>query len=247
MYQFTKAFENLYNKYNIEALSHGALEDKLGDVFEDYVVVVLGSDKLLSLAKNEALPENLDGVLFKSFLTKFSLNPSTISKMETARKIEKRENGSLPKTDVIVKATFINRDSVEFPISIKATKAKKVAVAEFSVDTISKECGIKDLQLIDLMKKHQNDGSAKHFSQKEKVELKTRLETYKNDFVRWVISGSTDSNIKDSRFPQAFLKFNLSKELHIKDFSLETIDEKVEKTLKTKYPTSSYKILIILN
>ena len=53
MYQKSEMLMALFNYYSIKSLGHGAREDKIGDVFEDYCVKLLCSAEYLEKAKNQ--------------------------------------------------------------------------------------------------------------------------------------------------------------------------------------------------
>lgn len=43
--------DGLYKKYNIANLSFGIVHDKLGDLYEEYCLLILNNDKYLCMAK----------------------------------------------------------------------------------------------------------------------------------------------------------------------------------------------------
>ena len=242
MYFPTKTLSELMEIYNIANLSHGAKEDKLGDVFEDYVVKILTSSPLLKKAVTNQLNLNdTDEYIFhliyekiKFFLSErehINAIPEILS-INASRDIEHRITGGNPKTDVI--ADITTQKKFPFPISIKHTTAEKVAMAEFDVQTIVDEVGISDDRLIKLLEKHQNDASAKNFSREEKEDLKSRLGSYREKFVRWVITG-TPVRSTDLRFPELLLKFRLNKDDDILKIECFTTDEYVKTLIYDKH------------
>ena len=71
MYPTTPTLSRLMSYYNILNLAHGAKEDKLGDVYEDYCVEILSSSDLLDKAKNNDLNlTNTDEYIFHSVFSK---------------------------------------------------------------------------------------------------------------------------------------------------------------------------------
>ncbi len=235
MFKHTQLLSQLMDQYRIATLFHGAREDKLGDVFEDYTVNILNSSLLLEKAKENALDaydtdEFVFYSIYKRILT-YSSNIHIIS-LNATRNIEHRLTGGNPKTDVIVDIHTEERD-FSLPISVKHTTAAKVAMAEFDVDTIVREIGIKDQRLISLLEKHQHDASAKFFTPDEKMELFDHLTPYRNAFVRWVITG-TPTPSSDLRFPELLLKFNLDHLANIKDINCYTPDEYVNALIYDK-------------
>ncbi len=235
MYPKSELLLSLFSKYSIKSLGHGAREDKIGDVFEEYCVNLLANPNLLKKAKQNTLNTDIDEYVFSSLIKHFP-NYLQIEKIDATNMIEHRYTGGNAKTDVIADITYSNGKTISFPISVKQSTVAKVAMAEFDVDTIRREIGIKDTRLIELMEKHQKDASAKNFTKPEKEELKERLSPYKKEFVKWVISGSS-SDSADLKFPKILIKFTLSKPKtqdsleDIKIIDCYTIDEYVQKLL----------------
>lgn len=236
MYQKSKLLQSLFNQYSIETLRHGVREDKIGDVFEEYCAKLLCSSELLQKTKIKDLSsDNIDEVVFSSLIKHFPYFLK-IQNITATNKIKHRYTGGNSKTDVIADITYLNGQTLNFPISVKQSTAAKVAMAEFDVATIVREIEITDTILIQLMEKHQRDASAKNFTTEEKEELKLRLKPYKERLVKWVVSGSPiDSN--DLRFPKILLKFSLSKSANgqsleeVEAINCFTIDEYVQSIL----------------
>lgn len=236
MYQKSKLLLSLFDDYGIVGLSHGAREDKIGDVFENYCVQLLSNNDFLIIAKQNNLNiSNIDDYVYFLLINHFPYC-TQISKISATNRIEHRYTGGNSKTDVIADITYQNGTVISFPISVKQSTAAKVAMAEFDVATIVREIGITDSRLIELMEKHQRDASAKNFSIDEKEELTTRLRPYKTKFVKWVVSGSPVDSY-DLRFPKILIKFALSKPFseealeEIETINCYTIDEYVQNIL----------------
>ena len=215
MHEITQRLKRIIEYYNIANLSHGTKEDKLGDVYEDYCVELLGDNILLEKAKNNALNlDNTDEYVYASILNKNVMSYiHRIKNISATNNIQPRLTGGNPKTDVIAD---IETDGgiIHLPISVKQTTAPKVAMAEFDVDTIVSEVNITDPIVISLLKKHQKDASAKNFTPIEKENLRLHLIPYINKLVRWVVSG-TPEPVDDLRFPNLLLKFSLTKQNEI--------------------------------
>lgn len=225
IYERTKTLADLFEKYDISSLSHGAKEDKLGDVFEDYCVELLKSSSLLAkYYANQLNLQNTDEYVFYKILRQQPPMPTThISSINATRDVEHRYTGGNSKTDVI--ATI--NGCIQMPISVKQTTANKVAMAEFDVDTIVREIGITDTEVQRLLLKHQVDASAKNFTTIEKDTLKTRLEPYRRKFVRWVLTGTATPN-DDLRFPKLIVRFRLNKEDQIEKILICDVDQYVD-------------------
>ena len=206
--------ESLYKKYNIANLKFGTIHDKLGDLYEEYCVLILENKELLLSFKNENSCDSIEFEIFKKILHVNLITTDIargISAIEATTKIPHRTTHGQSKTDVIMRVYFDNGDIKEFPISCKQTTVPKMAFAEFDVDTICKEVKITDERLKELMLKHQIDKSAKNFTAEEKKELRERLLPIAKDFVRWVVTGSPEKDPSDIVFPKSIVKFKLRK------------------------------------
>lgn len=239
--------ERLYKKYDIANLRFGEIHDKLGDLYEEYCIIVLTNAAHLNAAKlNKNLP-TLEYDVFKSILNIYGIcDFSDILKIEATNKIPLRETHGLSKTDVIMTVFYNNETKKSFGISCKQTTVAKMAFAEFDVDTICREVGIANERLKALMLKHQLDKSAKNFTSVEKQELKTLLEPIARNFVRWVITGSTDKNPTQLVFPTSIVKFKLKKpknrnnidltkgDFSLLSFEIVTVEDYINHTMLTK-------------
>lgn len=202
--------EQLYQKYDIPNLTFGKIHDKLGDVYEEYCIIILTNPVHLKLAQQERESQTIEFKIFKDLMQAYSITDfSLIKKIDATNKIPHRETHGLSKTDVIMTITFMDDTKKQYAISCKQSTRKKVAFAEFDVDTICREVGIVNLRLRELMLKHQTDKSAKNFSTEEKNELKTLLAPITRKFIRWVITGSVEENPKQLVFPTSLVKFEL--------------------------------------
>lgn len=210
---------SIYQKYNISNLQFGVIGDKLGDCYEEYLVTILTTTSYIECFNNDKPNNDIEYDIFKKILECFSIdNTSKIKNIDATSKIQSRITGGMPKTDIIADISFNNDTSVALPISVKQSTVKKVAFAEFDVETIIKEIGIdkkNNQDLIKLLNKHQTDASAKNFTINEKELLKESLSPYSKKFVQWVVTGSPkDSN--DLRIPKCIVKFDINK----KDYDL---------------------------
>lgn len=227
MYQRTELLDNLMKYYGIDFLCHGAREDKLGDVFEDYTVEILGSNNFLQKAyQNQLNLTNTDEYIFYEVFKRMRQYSSRIMSLNATRDVKHRFTGGNPKTDVIVELETAD-GNFTLPISVKQTTAQKVAMAEFDVNTIVREIQITDQRLIYLLEKHQRDASAKFFTADEKDELFKRLSPYRREFVRWVITGTPQPS-SDLRYPELLLKFQLDKDDTLLDINCFLPDEYVD-------------------
>lgn len=201
----------LYEKYNIANLTFGAIHDKLGDVYEEYCVTILKSKQYLSEIQkgNYAYLENqvLYHILTCNNLSDFN----AIDHIDATTQIPHRSTGGNSKTDIIARVYMIDGTIVTLPISCKQSTVAKVALAEFDVDTICNEMGITDTRLKELLLKHQTDCSAKNFTTSEKNELTKLMAPIGRNFVRWVLTGSPNTDLNDVCIPTSIIKFKLKK------------------------------------
>ncbi len=204
--------EELYKKYNIADLTFGTIHDKLGDAYEEFCVTILSDNENLHKAKVNDNHTVLDYEVYLAILSCCGIIDFTNIKSITAtNKISHRQTRGLSKTDVIITVTYDNGQENKIAMSCKQSYVPKMAFAEFDVNTICREIGISDERLKSLMLKHQTDKSAKYFTKAEKAELRTLLEPIRENFVRWVITGSPEKNPTDMVYPTVIVKFRLKK------------------------------------
>lgn len=207
----TALLNELYTKYNIANLTFGAIHDKLGDVYEEYCVTILQSKQYLDeirMGINSSLESQiLYHILSCNNLTNFN----EICYITATTQIPHRSTGGNSKTDIIARVYLCNGSVVTLPISCKQSTVAKVALAEFDVDTICTEMGITNPRLKQLLLKHQVDCSAKNFTASEKAELTSLMAPIRRNFVRWVLTGSPNTNVNDVCIPTSIIKFKLKK------------------------------------
>lgn len=227
---------NLYDKYKIYSLPYGKVGDKLGDVFEELCIGIFNDKSMISKFISNQINSDYRFNIFKSVMLKSGISQQTqIDSIEATDKIPTRESGGNPKTDILIKVNLSNGTHIKIPVSIKQTTANKVSFAEYDVDTIVREVGITDLELIRLMKKHQEDGSAKNFTKEEKIIMMEKISDIKEDFLRWIITTSIDKDSPDIRFPKIVIKFDINKEdYNIRQYNVFTVDEYINKILYNK-------------
>ena len=221
----SEILENLYKKYDIANFAFGKIHDKLGDVYEEYCIIVLQDENNLNKAKNNLDDNSLELSVFKSLLGIYDINDfSLIEKITATNTVPHRETKGLSKTDVIATVYYKNGTKQNLSISCKQSTVPKVAFAEFDVETICREVGISDETLKQLLLKHQTDASAKNFTPAEKAQLRNKLAPIARNFVRWVITGSIKKIPTDVVFPTSIIKFQLKKPLNRYAISVENGD-----------------------
>ena len=231
MYKFQDStiLPNLFNQYIGVSATHGVLGDKLGDIFEEYILLLLQNQN-----------ENNDlGSLDNEVISKIKriLDVSNITSCQN-QTIPPLPSGGNPKTDL---ALTIN-GSIDLRLSIKASKADNVSVAEFSVTDII--AGINqqtNTRLVELLTKFQTEQSAKFFTPEQKEELIQILDPIKDSFVRWVITGSNSptTNIQTPthmasfklNYPQGCVSIN---DIEIISFNMESVSDYITTLLQKR-------------
>lgn len=232
----------LYIEKNVIDKKNGKIGDKLGDAFEQYCENLFSSIELLNCYNGSSCLTTeyniFDFYIFQILLNLNSVFPNQIKNINATRDIPTLSTGGKPKTDLLI---TINEgdDEIKIPLSIKQTMSDKVSIAEFSVDTIIDEVDIKNPTVINLMTKHQTDGSAKNFSDQEKSTLESDLNVYRENLVRWALTGSKEKT-QDFRNPDYLIRFNLNKYtkdtiniISVKSVEIFSMDDYVNKTLQS--------------
>jgi len=230
----SEKLRELYSRYDIYNLSKGIVGDKLGDLFEEYVCEILNNRELLSNMQDDIAIESIEQEIFNEIIMKSISheNISAITEIMATTCIPSLPSGGNPKTDINSVVEFESLDNENISISVKQSSVSKVAMAEFDVDTIVREVGITNLRLIELMKKHQDDASAKNLTSEEKLELKTSLAPIAKPLVRWIISGSSTQNDPDIRVPNYIIKFKVEKiTFDFSCFSVYSIEEYIDEIM----------------
>lgn len=244
----TQLLNELYDKYDISNLKYGSIHDKLGDVYEEFCIIILSNKEFLSALKSGEEIDSVEFGIFKSILFKVDgLDNSSIKEISATNKVPHRATHGNAKTDVIATITLENGDEINLTISIKQSYVRKVAVAEFDANTICKEAEITNKRIIELMNKFQNAKSAKGLTKPdEQNELKELLKPFAKNLVRWAISGSPNQNPSDVACPEILVKFETVRpkdrnnicvdkgEMQFKSYSVYTVEEYVNLVMYDK-------------
>lgn len=243
----TPLLNKLYEKYDIPNLTYGKVHDKLGDAYEEYCILIFTNKEFLSAFQKGEKINSIEFDIYKDLLTKGKVeNISNIKEITATNIVPHRKTHGNAKTDVIATITYKDGKELKLPISSKQSYVRKVAVAEFDIDTICDEAKIDNIKIRELMKKFQTAKSAKGLTDSEKKELKELLKPYARNLVRWAITGSPEANPSDVVFPKLLVKFKISKpkdrfninvsngELHYLSHSIYTIDEYIDLTIYDK-------------
>ena len=243
----TPLLEKLYEKYDIANLTYGKVHDKLGDVYEEFCISIFTNKDFLSALQNGKNIDSVEFDIFQTLLIKAKIkNVVDIKEITATNVVPHRKTHGNAKTDVIATITYNNGEEIKLPISSKQSYVRKVAVAEFDIDTICDEAGIDNTRIRELMRKFQVAKSAKGLTEAEKTELKNLLQPYARNLVRWAITGSPEKDTDNVAFPKLLVKFKICKpkdrfnikvdkgELHYQAHSIYTIDEYIDLTMKDK-------------
>ena len=88
MFRRTKRLLDLFKKYGISELVHGAKEDKMGDAIEDYCVSILNSNEILNKYKSNCInTDDTDEFIFYYTMSKIPIDKQKIIKIFGATKI----------------------------------------------------------------------------------------------------------------------------------------------------------------
>ena len=243
----TPLLEKLYENYDIANLTYGKVHDKLGDVYEEFCISIFTNKDFLSALQNGKNIDSVEFDIFQTLLLKAKIkNVVDIKEITATNVVSHRKTHGNAKTDVIATITYNNGEEIKLPISSKQSYVRKVAVAEFDIDTICDEAGIDNTRIRELMRKFQVAKSAKGLTEAEKTELKNLLQPYARNLVRWAITGSPEKDTDNVVFPKLLIKFKICKpkdrfnikvdkgELHYQAHSIYTIDEYIDLTMKDK-------------
>ncbi len=199
--------DQLYVQYNLTSInSTGVLTDKLGDVYEDFVMKVFeDKERAMSWVQGMVEKEIVDSVLAHLNLTFNDI----VQLRASDQNIPSTGRNGTPKTDVYLTLDLATGGRCLVPLSIKQSTVAKVAIAEYSVADIVVALGIQDYALIELLTKHQTDASAKNFTDDEKYRLQTLLAPYVDSLIRWCLTLSPNPTQQHISHPEYFIKFNL--------------------------------------
>lgn len=204
--RMSQLLNDLYIKYRISQLSHGAITDALGDVYEEFVE---GIFKDLATLKSWTY-NSLEYFIADQLLKYLQLNILQISAISSSRVgIPSTIRGGSPKTDVYLKISLVHGQKILVPLNVKQSTVPKVSFAEYDVNTIVHALGIIDPNLVYLLNKHQTDASAINFTDSEKLYLRQHLTPYARNLVRWCITLNPNPTSQDIRYPEYVIRFDL--------------------------------------
>lgn len=203
----SQILNQLYMQYDLSSItSQGQLTDKLGDVYEAYVMEIFkDKNTVLSWGNGTIEKDIVDGLFrYLDFTTNDLL---TINCSDEG--IPPTNNHGMPKTDVYITCNLVNNSSYLIPLSVKQSTAPKVSFAEYSVADIVQALDIQDPRLIYLLEKHQCEASAKNFTRTERDDLKRLIVPHVDNLIRWCITLSPNPTHQNIRHPEYIIKFAL--------------------------------------
>lgn len=162
-----------------------------------------------------------DHVIIQNLIEFLKIDKSQIFSIKSHSDIPLFDNRGKPKTDLVVEVLLSNGTSHQLKVSIKKTKKRKSSFHEYSVEEFIKVLKITNPSVIELLYKHQNDGSAKLMSEDEKNTLRNYFSNPENklSLYNWVLMGVGGQG-KDLQIANCILKNDkfYSIEDYIKEF-----------------------------
>lgn len=233
----TELLSKLYDDFGIDQLpkiQHGTTSDRLGKLYEKYVLDIFKDIETLKRYSTDIFPQEKDILSKLLDALKIDLN-NILSVSSSKENLGRTIAGGSPKTDATITFTFNDRSSRLVPLNIKHSSKKVVSIAEYDVETICKGVGIPDGELKNLIRKHQDEKSAKFFTLKQHQRLTELLEPYKEKFIRWCITLSSEKSEGNILYPDLIIRF-IVKKCEYENVMIQNIDdyvaEKIEKGKK---------------
>lgn len=231
---YNTLLKQVYEQYEIDGLKGGRLYDRLGHLYERYIQLIVNDNKRLDTLKQWGPRSQEDKILYEILVSAGLNDFEMINHISSTTNIPRRPTNGASKADIVGTFYLTNGNKIALPISCKMSTVRRVSVAEFDVDTISKEVGINSPACLTLLRKFQSDGSAKNFSKVEKDELTALLSPIKRNFVRWVLTGDA-FGLGGWMTPRLLIFFRIDKNnLRPLSVDISSIEESVEKIIQRK-------------
>lgn len=224
----TDLLSKLYDDFGIDELphtQHGVTSDRLGKLYEKYVLDIFKDIESLKKYSTDAFPQekSISSKLLEAL--NFDLN-NIVDVSSSDADLGRTIAGGSPKTDATIMLTFNDQSSRLVPLNIKHSSKKKVSIAEYDVETICTGVGIPDGELKELIRKHQNDQSAKLFTPVQKQRLTELLEPYRERFIRWCVTLSAEKSEGNILHPDLLIRFKVVEREYV-DVTIKNIDDYV--------------------
>ena len=228
----TELLIKLYEDFGIDDLpvaQHGKTSDRLGKLYEKYVLEIFKDIQSLKKYSSDMYPQERD--VSSKLLNSLDINLNTIVDVQSSNaNLGRTIAGGSPKTDATITIKFNNQTSRIIPLNIKHSSKKKVSIAEYDVDTICRGVGIPDGELKEIIKKHQDDQSAKLFTPLQKQQLAELLEPYREKFIRWCVTLCAEKSSENILHPDILIRFKVINREYV-DVSINNIDDYVNERI----------------
>lgn len=224
----TELLSKLYDDFGIDQLphtQHGITSDRLGKLYEKYILDIFKDIESLKKYSTDVFPQEKD--ISSKLLNALNFDLSEILNVRSSdADLGRTIAGGSPKTDATITFTFNDQSSRLVPLNIKHSSKKKVSIAEYDVETICRGVGIPDGELKELIRKHQNDQSAKFFSPLQKQRLTALLEPYREQFIRWCVTLNAEKSEGNILHPDLLIRFKVIGREYV-DVTIKNIDDYV--------------------
>lgn len=230
----TEILAKLYEEFGIDILpleQHGRTSDRLGKLYERYILEIFRDFKTMIFYSDPILYPQ-EATIVNDVLEALNIYLEDISDISSNDDgLGRTIAGGLPKTDAYITIHLYDGTKTLVPLNIKHSSKPKVSIAEYDVETICEGVGIPDGELRELIRKHQNDQSAKFFTSDEKERLIELLDPYKERFVRWCITLNAEKSVGNILHPDLIIRFKVI-DREYKGVSIRNIDDYVNDRIK---------------
>ena len=228
----TELLSKLYKDFGIDDLpvaQHGKTSDRLGKLYEKYVLEIFNDIQSLKKYSSDMYPQ--EKYFSNKLLNSLDINLNDIAEVRSSdTDLGRTIAGRSPKTDATITIKFNDQTSRLVPLNIKHSSKKKVSIAEYDVDTICRGVGIPDGELKELIKKHQDDKSAKFFTPLQKQRLADLLEPYRERFIRWCVTLCAEKSSENILHPDLLIRFKVIDREYV-DVSINNIEDYVSERI----------------
>ena len=228
----TELLSKLYKDFGIDDLpvaQHGKTSDRLGKLYEKYVLEIFNDIQSLKKYSSDMYPQ--EKYFSNKLLNSLNINLNDIAEVRSSdTDLGRTIAGGSPKTDATITIKFNDQTSRLVPLNIKHSSKKKVSIAEYDVDTICRGVGIPDGELKELIKKHQDDKSAKFFTPLQKQRLADLLEPYRERFIRWCVTLCAEKSSENILHPDLLIRFKVIDREYV-DVSINNIEDYVSERI----------------
>lgn len=228
----TELLSKLYKDFGIDDLpvaQHGKTSDRLGKLYEKYVLEIFNDIQSLKKYSSDMYPQ--EKYFSNKLLNSLDINLNDIAEVRSSdTDLGRTIAGGSPKTDATITIKFNDQTSRLVPLNIKHSSKKKVSIAEYDVDTICRGVGIPDGELKELIKKHQDDQSAKFFTPLQKQRLADLLEPYRERFIRWCVTLCAEKSSENILHPDLLIRFKVIDREYV-DVSINNIEDYVSERI----------------